>query len=120
MMRRPAAILFCVPLLALVWLRSPVAPVNHEGRITLRPLAVAQLPSPGPGMVLERAWQLDSTDEHFGGYSALLALAGGSSLSVTVGANWPSKSRPVARSMRGWAGSPRMTASTSGCSMPRR
>lgn len=83
MMRRLAAILFCVLLLALVWLRSPVVPANYGGQITLRPLAVAQLPSPGPGMVLERAWQLESTDEHFGGYSALLALEGGRFLAIS-------------------------------------
>lgn len=82
-MRRLAAILFCIVLLALVWVRSPVSAVNHDGRITLHSLSVAGLPSPGPGMVLERAWQLDSTDELFGGYSALLALEGGRYLAVS-------------------------------------
>lgn len=82
-MRCLARILLCALLLALVWLRSPVPPANHDGRIRLQSLSLASLPPPGPDMVLEQAWQLDSSDEHFGGYSALLAVDGGRFLAIS-------------------------------------
>lgn len=82
-MRRIALVLFCAVLLALSWWRSPISPPSNDGRVVFKQLPVAGLPRPGPDMTLLAAWQLQSKDDSFGGYSSLVELGGGRFISVS-------------------------------------
>lgn len=54
------------------WLRSPQPPADHAAPLVVRALEVPQERA-GPFDILG-LWELDSANEHFGGYSALVAL----------------------------------------------
>ncbi len=68
-------VLVAMALAPVTWLRSEVPPPNLSGPIYFTRLA---MPQPSAGEVrLIGGWMLASTNDHFGGYSAMIALDGG-------------------------------------------
>lgn len=58
-----------------IWIRSELPPPDLAAPVIFTRLA---MPQPAPGEVrLLGGWKLASTNDHFGGYSALLAIDGG-------------------------------------------
>jgi hypothetical protein len=69
--------------LAPVWVRSPRPPESSDERQVLNVTRLA-VPAADPGEAeILGAWRLDSTNRHFGSYSALVALGDGSLLAAS-------------------------------------
>lgn len=69
-LRKVLAVALAICLAPGLLLRETPPPRDASQRVELRPLALAGVPQMGP-FTLSGAWQLDSPDWRFGGYSAL-------------------------------------------------
>lgn len=83
-MRRLLAILLVALALApgLFWRDEPKADTGPQ-LLRVAPLEIAPGTRVAPDLVLAGAWELDSSSDAFGGYSALVSLGGGELLAVS-------------------------------------